>query len=140
MSLPAPSEAGAVGVATDQTPPLRVILADDEEDIRILLINMLDPEPSLEVIGVATDAEEAVELARQEQPDVAILDWMMPGGGGQAAIQIKAICPDTRVVAFTSADPTTASYDMLGSGAVAFLEKRCTREELVAGIHSAMRW
>lgn len=121
-------------------PPLRVIVADDDEDIRILLINMLDPEPTLEVVGVATDADEAVKLAEAEQVDVAVLDWMMPGGGGKAASEIKSRCPRTRVVAFTSADPTTASYDMLGSGAVAFLEKRCSREELIAGIHAAMRW
>jgi DNA-binding NarL/FixJ family response regulator len=135
VSLPVTEPEG-----TEQTGPLRLIIADDEEDIRILLINMLDPEPSLEVVGVATNAAEAVELAKQEEPAVAILDWMMPGGGGQAAKEIKALCPATRVVAFTSADPTAASYDMLGSGAVAFLEKRCTSEELIAGIHSAMRW
>ena len=92
----------------------------------------------MELVGCAKDAAEAVELARETEFDVAVLDWMMPGGGGAKATEdIKAQCPDAAIIALTAMDATQASYEMLSAGAVAFLEKGCPPEELVATIRNA---
>ena len=62
--------------------PLRVIIADDDPLACTLVRAMLAGEESLELVGEAHDAEEALALALKAQPDVAILDWRMPKGGG----------------------------------------------------------
>src|SRR4029450_13321051 len=62
--------------------PLRVLIAEDEPEVREILISVVDADPGLELAGVAADAEKAVEVARVTRPDVALLDVSMPGGGG----------------------------------------------------------
>ena len=66
------------------TPPIfaRILIADDDANIREALRELLECEDGLAVVGVAEDAVQAVELAARERPDVAILDVKMPGGGG----------------------------------------------------------
>ena len=120
---------------------LRILIADDDEDTRLLLSEALSEEPSVELVGAAGDTAEAVKMAQELQPDVAILDWAMPGGGGaKAAGDIKAQQPSIAVIALTGMDPTAASYDMLKAGAVAFLSKGCTIDELMSAVRSATRW
>ena len=121
--------------------PLRILIADDDEDTRLLLSEALSEEPSVELVGAASDTAEAVKMAQELQPDVAILDWAMPGGGGaKAAGDIKAQQPSVAVIALTGMDPTSASYDMLKAGAVAFLSKGCSMDELMSAVRSATRW
>ena len=126
--------------ANEQT-PLRVLVADDEEDIRSLLADVIEREPTLELVGVAEDTDEAIALVQKVDPDVAVLDWMMPGGGGARAAQaIKDQGLQARVVAITAGDPSVAAYEMMSAGAVAFLEKGCTPAEIVDAIKAAVRW
>jgi DNA-binding NarL/FixJ family response regulator len=121
--------------------PIRLVIADDEEDIRGLLAAIINGEPSLELVGSAADTEEAIRVVEREKPDVAIVDWVMPGGGGgRAAGEIKAMDLPTRVIAYTGADASQASYDMMTAGAVSFLQKGCTKEELIEAIRGATRW
>jgi DNA-binding NarL/FixJ family response regulator len=121
--------------------PIRLVIADDEEDIRGLLTAIIESEPSLELVGSASDTEETIRIVGEEKPDVAIVDWVMPGGGGgRAAGEIKAQDLPTRIIAYTGADASQASYDMMTAGAVSFLQKGCTKEELVEAIKGAMRW
>jgi DNA-binding NarL/FixJ family response regulator len=118
----------------------RVLIADDDESTRVLLADQLADQESIELVGQAKDADEAVELAAELEPDVAVLDWAMPGGGGARAAQaIKANSPDVRIVALTGMDPMEASYEMMSAGAVAFLQKGGSVDELVETIHSAPR-
>ena len=120
---------------------VRILIADDEEDTRLLLGEALSEEPSVELVGAAGDTPGAVKMAQELQPDVVILDWAMPGGGGaKAAGDIKAQQPSVAVIALTGMDATSASYDMLKAGAVAFLAKGCSMEELMSAIRSATRW
>jgi DNA-binding NarL/FixJ family response regulator len=119
----------------------RIVIADDDESTRMLLTEALSDEPSVEIVGAAKDGDEAVELVAELNPDVAILDWSMPGlGGARAAQEIKSRCPEVRIVALTGMDAMEASYEMMSAGAVAFLQKGGSVEELVETIHSAARW
>ena len=121
--------------------PLKVLIADDDEDTRVLLADVLNEEPSVDLVGTAKDAEEAIQMAEELAPDVVVLDWMMPGGGGsKAASEIHQRQPSIRIVALTGMDPLHASYDMMSAGAVGFLEKGCSAKQLIDGIHSASRY
>ena len=120
---------------------IRVVVADDDADIRALLAAIVEREEGLELAGAAADTEQAIRLAADEQPDVVILDWMMPGGGGsKAAAAISANQPATRIVGITAGDAVMASYEMGTHGAVAFLQKGFAASELVDAIRSATRW
>jgi DNA-binding NarL/FixJ family response regulator len=125
----------------DEAKPIRVIVADDDEDIRELLAEMINRDPTVELVGTAEDADTAIELAEKEEPDVAVLDWMMPNGGGPKAAEVmKSKRDEIRIVGISAGDPVSASLQMSTTGAVAFLEKGFSREELVEAIHSATRW
>jgi len=121
--------------------PVRVLIVDDEEDSRVLLADLLSDLPEIEVVGAAQTVEEAVELVALMRPRVAIVDWMMPGGGGpKAANQIVAASPETRVLGISGGDPTHASYEMMQGGATGFVSKGCSSEELLDSIRSVTRW
>jgi DNA-binding NarL/FixJ family response regulator len=120
---------------------IRLVIADDEEDIRGLLTAIIEGEPTFELVGSAADTEETIRVVGEQKPDVALVDWVMPGGGGgRAAGEIKAQDLPTRIIAYTGADASQASYDMMTAGAVSFLQKGCSKEELIEAIKGAMRW
>src|SRR4051794_13958646 len=124
----------------DESKPIRVIVADDDEDIRELLSDMISRDGSVELVGAASDANSAIELAEETEPDVAVLDWMMPNGGGpKAAETMKSKREEIRIIGISAGDPVAASMQMGTTGAVAFLEKGFGREELIEAIHSAVR-
>lgn len=119
---------------------VRVVVVADA-DVGALLEQIVELEPSFELAGAAGDTEEAIRVAVEAEPDVVILDWMMPGGGGsKAAAAITAERPSTRIVGITAGDATMASYEIGTHGAVAFLAKGFSAAELVEAIRSAMRW
>ena len=119
---------------------VKVIIADDDPVARTLIESIVQSDDGLELVGAAEDAAGAVQLAERHQPDVAVLDWMMPGGGGStAARQISQKSPSTQIVALTASDSEEASLDMLRSGAKSFVVKGGTPDELVRTIHGAVR-
>jgi len=125
----------------DESKTIRVLVADDDEDIRELLADMVNRDDSVELVGTAVDATSAIELAEETKPDVAVLDWMMPNGGGpKAAEELKSKREEIRIVGISAGDPFVASTQMGSTGAVAFLEKGFSRDELIEAIHSAVRW
>ena len=80
----------------------RVLIADDDPVMRMLLTAVVNSDPALELVGAAEDATQAIELARAHTPDVVLLDVEMPGGGGpHAAREIKQRVPGTRVLALS---------------------------------------
>ena len=120
---------------------IRVLIVDDEDDIRALFEEILRDEPGIDVVGAASNAEEALSSVAEAKPDVVLMDWMMPGAPGSSATQaILSEHPDVRVVAITAGDPLQASKDMMSAGAVGFLEKGCEPGEIVSAIRSAVRW
>ena len=119
---------------------VKVIIADHDQLARTLIEAIVVGDEELELMGSATDAAGAMELAAEHHPDVAVLDWVMPGGGApQAARDIGHCSPDTRIVGLTVSDTQEAELEMLRAGARSFLVKGCSPEELLRTIHTAMR-
>jgi DNA-binding response OmpR family regulator len=117
---------------------LRILIADDEPEIRETLVGLIAGEPTLELAGVAEDAEEAVDVARVTRPDVALLDVSMPGGGGPGAAHgIRWRSPATQVVAFSLHDDKASIVDMLRAGATGYVVKGASVEEILDALRSA---
>jgi len=102
---------------------LRILIADDAPDIRLLL-RMYLTDTRLEVIGEATNGAEAVELAGSEKPDAVILDLAMPVMDGLEAIPlIKEASPGTKIVVLSGFDADKMAERALGLGAETYLQK-----------------
>jgi DNA-binding NarL/FixJ family response regulator len=95
----------------------------------------------LDLVGAAADAEEAIDLARQHRPDVVLLDVSMPAGGGiRAATGIREVMPDARLVALSAHDGPSAQLEMSRAGAIGYLVKGASDEDIVSAVRSAARW
>lgn len=111
---------------------VRVLVADDDYDARGLLQVYLQGDPQLTLVGAAADADGAIELAREHRPDTAILDVHMPGGGGvRAAREIREISPETSIIALSAMDDRATVLDMLDAGAISYVVKGATREQVI---------
>jgi EAL domain-containing protein (putative c-di-GMP-specific phosphodiesterase class I)/AmiR/NasT family two-component response regulator len=119
---------------------IRVLIADDEPVVCEALAALIETEDSLELVGTATDAQEAIELAARERPDVALVDVKMPAGGGpRAAREIRASSPKTRVLAISAYGDRGSVVEMLGAGAMGYLVKGTPAHDIVRMIHNATR-
>jgi diguanylate cyclase (GGDEF)-like protein len=120
---------------------IRVLVADDDEAIRLTLGALVGSEAGLELVGEAADAGEAIALAARRRPDVVVLDFDMPGGGGvRAAVEIREACPTARIVALSADTTPAAQLDMSRAGAVGYLVKGAAGEEIARTIRSSARW
>jgi DNA-binding NarL/FixJ family response regulator len=112
--------------------PVRVLIAEDAPAVRQALVDLLGSEPTLRLVGSAEDAVEAIELARREHPDVALLDVKMPGGGGPRAVrEILRHSPTTVVVALSAHEDHRTILEMLSAGAVDYIVKGTPAEEIL---------
>jgi EAL domain-containing protein (putative c-di-GMP-specific phosphodiesterase class I)/DNA-binding NarL/FixJ family response regulator len=119
---------------------IRVLIADDETEVRAALADLIGSEPSMELVGAAADAAEAIEMAQAHRPDVALVDVKMPSGGGpRAAREITRRSPQTRVLALSAYEDRTTVLEMLGAGAVGYLVKGTAPDEIVRAIQRAVR-
>ena len=119
---------------------IRVAIADDEPTVRAALADLVADEPAFELVGTASDTDEAIGLTLRERPDVVLLDVRMPGGGGQRAAQeIRASCPSTRVVALSAYEDRGTVLEILRAGAVGYLVKGTSGREILDAIHRAAR-
>ena len=114
---------------------IRVLLADDEALIRAGVRTILSADPGIEVAGEARDADELVELAGRERPDVALVDIQMPGGGGLDAVhEVRRVSPGTAVAMLTTFGREEYMVRALSDGANGFLLKAGDPRELIAGV------
>jgi CheY-like chemotaxis protein len=138
-------ESGAAATAAEPTAEgpehgavVRVVIADDDPLARMAIEAMIKRGERLELVGSAADVPQIVELAAATRPDVAVVDFIMPGGGGpEAARQIQERSPGTRIVGLTAADGPDAYLAMLRAGASGLLVKGGSAERLVEMIHRA---
>jgi diguanylate cyclase (GGDEF)-like protein len=128
------------GVAAGE-PAIRLVVADDDPAIRLVLSALIARHEDLELVGEAEDAAQAIELAARRRPDVVVLDVDMPGGGGvTAATAIREANPTTRIVALSADASQGAQYDMSRAGAVGYLVKGASEDEIVRVIRSSAKW
>jgi EAL domain-containing protein (putative c-di-GMP-specific phosphodiesterase class I)/CheY-like chemotaxis protein len=118
---------------------IRLMLADDEAPILEAMCELVSTDRYIDIVGTARDAGEAIDLAELHEPDVALLDVRMPGGGGsRAAREIRRRSPETRIVALSaSTDPRTVA-SMVRAGAVGYVGKDQPTDEVLRAIHRSV--
>ena len=120
--------------------PTRVLLADDHALVRRGVRLILDAEPDLTVVAEAGDGAEAIEKAREERPDLAILDIAMPRMTGlQAARELSRIQPGLRILILTMYDNEQFFFEALKSGASGYVLKSVADRDLLEACRAAMR-
>lgn len=117
----------------------RVLLVDDHEIVREGLRSLIDQQTDLQVVGEACTGREALQLARKLKPDVIIMDVSMPDLNGiDAAHQILADQPSTRIVALSMHSDKRFVVGMLKAGALGFVLKESAFSELVQAVRAAV--
>ena len=116
---------------------VRILLADDHELVRRGLRAILAADPRYEICGEASNGREAIEKARQLEPDLVILDISMPELNGlEAAREIKRSAARTEVLALTVNDSEQLAQELLNIGVRGYLLKSDAARDLVAGVES----
>ncbi len=116
----------------------RVLIVDDDPDVRAVLSAQLAA--GFDVVGTAADPEQAIVLAAEHQADLAIVDVQMPGGGGVRATEgIRSAAPSTTIVALSADESERIVLDMLTAGAVTYIRKGVTADELAILLHESLR-
>ncbi len=111
---------------------IKVAIVDDQAMVRTGFTMIVQSQPDMEVVGEASDGEEAVELVRRQQPEVVLMDIRMPKLDGIAAT--REIATTTKVVILTTYELDEYVFDALAAGASAFLLKAAPPEDLVKAI------
>src|ERR1700746_565560 len=126
--------------APSELRPIRVLVAEDEEPLRLALGDLIAGEPGLELVATAAHADEAIADGAGLQPDVALLDVKMPAGGGRRAAQeLRARSPGTAIVALSAYEDRATVVEMMSSGAIGSLVKGAPPEEILEAIRRAAR-
>ena len=116
---------------------VRILIADDHAFVREGTRRILEQEPDLEVVAEAGDGEEAVRLASELKPDVAIIDVAMPKLDGiEATRQIKTLCPAVAVLVLSAYDDDQFVFGLLEAGAAGYLLKSVRGHEIVDAIRA----
>ena len=116
---------------------VRILIADDHAFVREGTRRILEQDPDLEVVAEAGDGEEAVRLASELKPDVAIIDVAMPKLDGiEATRQIKTLCPTVAVLVLSAYDDDQFIFGLLEAGAAGYLLKSVRGREIVDAIRA----
>ena len=119
---------------------VRVLIADDDVEARNLIGFILSHDPGVLLVGEAVDGDSAIILVRQAQPDVVVMDVMMPGVGGlEATRRIKREWPDTRILVLTNLTDDETRRSAFLNGADSFITKRDITTRLLAAIKDTVQ-
>ena len=119
---------------------IRVLIADDQTLVREGLRAIAELEDDIAVIGEAADGREAITLARRLHPDVVLMDVRMPRVNGiEAAAQIRADLPSTKILMLTVSDEEEDLYEAIKAGANGYLLKEISVEEVAEAIRAVMQ-
>jgi two-component system, NarL family, response regulator LiaR len=114
---------------------IRLLVVDDQTVVREGLAAILANYSDIEVVGQAEDGSQALKLAQQTQPDVILLDLVMPNMDGLTAIpKIKEVSPETRILVVTSFAENDRVYQAIKAGALGYILKDATREQLLQAV------
>jgi DNA-binding NarL/FixJ family response regulator len=117
---------------------IRVLITDDHKVVRRGLRGFLELDPALEVVGEASNGEDALQLARSLEPDVVLMDLLMPVMDGiEATKKIRRELPEVEVVALTSVLEDASVAGAIKAGAIGYLLKTTDAEELCEAIKAA---
>jgi NarL family two-component system response regulator LiaR len=117
---------------------IRILIVDDHGVVRQGLRMYLGLDPELEVVGEATNGAEALRLAHELEPDVVLMDLLMPVMDGIAATEaIRRELPEVEVIALTSVLEDSAVYGAMRAGAIGYLLKDTQADELCRAIKAA---
>jgi DNA-binding NarL/FixJ family response regulator len=115
--------------------PLRLLIADDDPVMRLLLAAIVRADPQLELVAEAEDADQAIALAAEQRPHVALLDIEMPGGGGlRAAREIHARHPEIRLLALSAHETDEARDAMAAAGASGYVVKGAPPSDVLSAL------
>lgn len=119
---------------------IRVLLVDDHALFRTGMRHILGQYSEINVIGEAGSGEEAIDMVRQDKPDLIMMDVRMPGIGGiEATRKILRQEPDIRIIAVTVYSDDPFPSQLLDAGARGYISKGCPAEEMLEAVRTVMR-
>jgi two-component system NarL family response regulator len=122
---------------------IRVLVVDDHFVVRLGLRAVIDPEPDMVVVAEASSGEKAIQLFREHDPDITLMDLRMPlMSGVEATRSIRQHSPNARIIVLTTYDGDEDIFRALDAGARAYLLKDMSREELldaIRAVHAGQR-
>lgn len=118
--------------------PIRILLADDHPVIRDGISHILNREPDLEVVGQVGDGDQLLNICETIRPDVLVLDLVMPGPPALMVVsQVRASCPETRIVIFSAYESYVDFQELLRLGISAFVSKDERPEVVIQAVRTA---
>ncbi len=122
---------------SSNTPKLRILLVDDHFVVRLGLADLLSTEPGFEVVGEASDGEEAVNLFLDLKPDIVVMDYELPKlDGPQSVAAIRAQNPAARILILTVSEAEESIWRAVVAGASGYVLKSAPREDIVSAVRS----
>jgi DNA-binding NarL/FixJ family response regulator len=119
------------------TDPIRVVVADDDDLVRELVAGVVAGQADMVVVGSAGDGLAALALVREQRPDVAVIDLVMPHGGTELTRALLAEAPELCIVVFSSERDVAAREAVLRAGAIRFVHKSAALD-IAAELRSAV--
>jgi DNA-binding NarL/FixJ family response regulator len=118
---------------------VRVLLVDDDDDVRAALAEVIDDDPRFEVVAAGRDVPDALRLALEHRPHLVLLDVRMPGGGVSAAQALRKDAPDRVLVGVSAHADVSTVEQMLRAGVVGFFTKGQLGADLTDKLHLCVR-
>lgn len=117
-------------------PNIGVLIVDDHTLFRKGLMNLLQQQKGIEVVGEAKDGEEGIQMAQKLHPDVILMDVKMPRCNGIKATQaIREVLPDTHIIMLTVSEEDEDLFSAVKAGARGYLVKNVEPDQLIKAIH-----